>query len=258
MLEGPRDQLSRAASRLAQTAGLASLELSAGVVAFAYCTVGAAVEVALREATQDCLLQLRNVSPTSLTTTQLAASAESAFVSFIDAERVRGRFDVKRAVELRQQLVQTIRGTSYLAPAPSVITTSGVPSREHFRLFFQLATDGIDPRGPGASPPLPRLIGRIDQIRGPRNDFAHECVDPINHEFVVGNAHTHAGLATRVAELQTVIRELEQLFDVLELACWSLRHVVAGHPRTSAPGHLTWWRNRLRGADAWIRTKSAR
>jgi hypothetical protein len=256
VLDSPRNQLSRTASRLTQTAGLVSLDLASEVVASAYGAIGAAVEVALREATQELLDQLRGVAPHTLSPPQVAASAESVFTAFMDAERARGRFDVDRALKLRAELVRSVRSSSQPPRAPSVIIASGVPGRDHFRAFFELATGGVDPRGTGATPPLPRLIGRVDQIRGPRNDFAHECADPSKHELVVGQSQDHAGLAGRVAELQTVIVELGELLDVLELACGSLRHVVAGHSRTTAPGHRPWWQNWLRKGRLWMRDKA--
>jgi hypothetical protein len=99
---------------------------------------------------------------------------------------------------------------------------------------------------PGASPPLSRLVGRVNQMRGPRNDFAHECSDPTQHELVVGRTRDVAGLSGEVAKLQTVIADLQVLMDVLELACTSLRYTLAGHPRATAPGRLRWWQNRAR------------
>jgi hypothetical protein len=126
------------------------------------------------------------------------------------------------------------------------LTMSGVPHREHFRIFFEIATNGSDPRGTGASPPLPRLVGRVDQVRGPRNDFAHECSDPTEHELVVGRTRDIAGLGSEVAKLQTVIADLHVLLDVIELAGANLQHTLAGRPSASAPGRRSWWQNRAR------------
>lgn len=249
MLESSRRQLSRVSSRLTQTAGLTSLDLAAEVVAFAYCSIAAAVEVALQEVTDDVVSQLRTPAPHALSPVQFATVAESTFTAFADGERARGRFAVKRAIELRTELVRAVRATTHPAPAPSVIVRTGVPSREHFRLFFEIATGGADPRGPGASPPLPRLIGRVDQIRGPRNDFAHECADPTEHELVVGRSRDMTGLNGEVTDLQDAIADFEALLTVLELACQTLRHSLAGHPHATAPGRHRWWQNRAR----WLR-----
>lgn len=246
MLESSRQQLSRIASRLTQTAGLTSLDLAAEVVAFAYGSMAAAVEVALNEAIEDVLGQLRTPAPHVLSPVQFAAAAESTFAAFADGERKRSRFAVQRAIELRSEVVRTVRGLTHPPAAPSVVAMSGVPHAEHFRVFFEIATNGVDPRGAGASPPLPRLVGRVNQIRGPRNDFAHECSDPTQHELVVGRTRDVAGLSGEVAKLQSVIGELQALLDVVELACTNLRHTLAGRPRATAPGRLRWWQNRAR------------
>lgn len=246
MLESSRQQLSRVSSRLAQTAGLTSLELAAEVVAFAYGSVGAAVEVALEEAVEDVLRQLRAPAPHSLTPVQFAAVGESTFNAFADGERARGRYAVERAIELRRDLVRAVRAGSHPPPAPSVLTSSGIPDREHFRLFFQVATNGADPRGLGAYPPLARLVGRVNQIRGPRNDFAHECSDPTEHELVVGRTRDMAGLNGEVAKLQAAIADLQVLLDVIEMACGALRHALAGRPPATSPGHRRWWQNGVR------------
>jgi hypothetical protein len=237
MLDGPRRQLSRISSRLAQTAGLTSLDLAAEVVAFSYGSIAAAVETGLHEATRDVMAQLRTPAPHALSPAQFAAVAESTFAAFSDGERVRGRFEVKRAFALRSEIVRAVRATTHPPPAPSVITTAGVPKREHFQLFFEVATNGVDPRGAGTSPSLGRLIGRVDQIRGSRNDFAHECADPSEHELVVGRTRDMAGLSQEVAKLHDIIDDLQKLLDVLELACGSLRHSLAGQPLATALRH---------------------
>lgn len=246
MLASSRQQLSRTSSRLTQTAGLTSLDLGAEVVAFAYGAVGAAVEVALKEAIDDALGQLRGPAPHTLSPVQFAAAAEATFAAFADGERTRGRFAVKRAIELRRDFVRDVRGVAHRPPAPSVVTMSGVPHPEHFSIFFEITTNGTDPRGGGASPPLPRLVGRVNQVRGPRNDFAHECSDPTQHELVVGRTRDLPGLSGEVAKLQTVIADLQVLMDVLELACAHLCHRLAGRPPATAPGRRRWWQNRAR------------
>jgi len=239
MLEVPRQQLSRASSRLAQTAGLASLDLAAEVVAFSYGSVCAAIQAAHREACGDAVRRLRVPAPNGLSPVQVAVVAESSFAAFSDGERSRGRFSVGQAMHLRRDLVAALTGVLAMPPAPPVLTTSGLPTREHFRFFFAITVDGVDPRGSNASPPLPQLLGRVDQMRGPRNDFAHECVDPTQHELVVGRTQDLAGLSGEVAKLQAAISDLLVLFDVLELACATLAATLAGNP--PAVGSDRWW-----------------
>jgi len=94
----------------------------------------------------DVVSQLRAPAPHALTPVQVAAVAESSFAAFADGERMRGRFAVGRAIELRSEIVRTVRGAAHPPPAPSVITMSGVPDREHFRIFFEIATNAVDPR----------------------------------------------------------------------------------------------------------------
>ena len=238
MLESSREQLSRVSSRLAQTAGLTSLDLAAEVVAFSYGAIGAAVEVALNEAMKDVLPRLRVPAPHALTDEQLAAAAEASFVGFTDGERMRGQYDVKKAVDLRAALIRSLRGHSSLAPTESVVTMSGVPDLAHIWMFFTITTNGDDPRGPLAVPPLSRLVGRVNQIRGPRNDFAHECSDPTEHELVVGRTRDAAGLASEVAKLQAAVADLEELVDVFESACTQLARAVSGLPPAV---ELRWW-----------------
>lgn len=246
MLESPRQQLSRATSRLTQTAGLTSLELAADVVAFAYGTVAASVQVAIGEVVDDALTQLRVPAPSALTPVQFAVTAESTFAAFSDGERARGRFAMERGIELRRDFTNAVRGSVRPSATPSLLTMSGVPHPAHFRLFFQITTNGDDPRGPGAFPPLERLVGRVGQLRGPRNDFAHECADPTQHQSVVGRSQDLAGLSGKVSELQIVIADLAILMDVLELACSRLRYTLAGHPPATAPGRRHQWQNYAR------------
>jgi hypothetical protein len=246
MLESSRSQLSRVSSRLTQTAGLTNVDLAAEVVAFSYGAIGAAVEVALEDSIDNVIGQLRGSPPHALTPAQVAASAESTFTAFLAGEQSRGRFAAEKAIQLRTELIKTVRGSTHPAHAPSMITMSGVPHLEHFRAFFDVATNGADPRGPLAQPSLQQLIGRIGQIRGPRNDFAHDCSDPTQHELVVGRTRDLPGLAGEVAKLQQAIADLLLLVDVLELACTALGHALAGHPPATAPGREPWWRNGAR------------
>lgn len=238
MLESSRAQLARVTSRLTQTAGVTSLDLAAEVVAFSYGAIGAAIEVALQEAMDDVLPRLRTCAPHRLTPEQLAAAAEGPFVAFWDGERMRGRHAVDRAHEIRTELVRSLRGVQQLPATKSVVTTSGVPDRQHFRIFFAITTGGQDPRGALAAPPLNRLVGRVNQVKGPRNDFAHECVDPTDHDFVVGRTRDAAGLASEVSKLQNATSDLVVLLDVIELACSNLASTLSGH----APARrLRWW-----------------
>lgn len=224
MLEGPRDQLARVSSRLAQAGGLSSVALAAEVVAYAYVAVGAALETALKESVEAALETLEGTNASLLSPFQLAAISEPSFMSLFDGERQRSRYDVKRALELRTDLVETLRAGS-VRPGESnrsVLIMTGVPSRDHFKAFFAMCTGGGDPREAGASPPLERLVGRVDQVRGPRRDFAHECVDPTDHPMVLGSSLTPSGLAGAVDRLQEVVVELTELLDVLERACTHL------------------------------------
>lgn len=238
VLESSREQLSRVSSRLAQTAGLTSLDLAAEVVAFSYGAISAAIEVALIEVVEDTLLRLRGHPPQALTPEQLAAVGEASFAAFLDRERARSRFDVKRAFDGRTTLIRSHRSAGHLSAVGSVITLTGVPDREHFHIFFSIATGGRDPRGPLAKPPLNQLVGRVNQIRGPRNDFAHECADPTGHDLVVGRTRDAQGMANEVAKLQAAIGDLLSLLEVLELACRELAASLAGLP---AAKRLRWW-----------------
>ena len=246
MLDSSRQQLSRVSSRLTQTAGLTRLDLAAEVVAFAYGAIGAAIEVALREATEDVLQQLRAPAPHALTPVQFAAVAESTFTAFAAGEKARGRFAVRKAIDLRSAVVQAVRAATHPPPAPSVITMTGVPTPDHFHLFFEIATAGIDPRGIGAQPPLPRLIARINDIRGPRNDFAHDCADPTEHQLVVGRSQDMTGLRQMVAHLRSVIADLETLVDVIELACDFLKNSQVGQAPARSVSRPRRWQNPVR------------
>ena len=220
-LTAQRDQLSRISSRLKQLGGLASLELAWEVFAFSHVGVSAALESAFREASNDAMDKLRSRRYSELDAVQLAAVAESSFVAFYNAERSRHRFDPKRAVRMREALVRELRGLESRPARRSVLEATGIPGRDHFRLFFEIATGGTDPRS-NPSSPLPRLVGRVNEVRGPRNIFAHECVEPSRHEFASGQGTDWGALASAVHSLETVITDLHQLFDALEAACQSL------------------------------------
>lgn len=227
MLDGPRDQVARISSRLSQAGGLSSLELAAEVVAYAYVALGAAIESALKESVEEVLRQLQTAAPSSLSSRQLAAVSEARFMAFRDAERQRGRHDLNRALGVRSDLVTALRATVPVGVGgKSILVMTGVPGRDHFEAFLQVATGGVDPRGTGSSPPLGQLIGRVDQIRGPRRDFAHECVDPTSHPLILDSSLDSAELAKAVQRLLDVIPELEELLNVLEQACTNLASVV--------------------------------
>jgi len=235
MLDAPRAQLERISSRLAQTAGLESLELAAEIVAFSYVAAGAALEAALKEAIDAALQHLRQAARPTLSPIQTAAVSEASFESFTTAERVRGRHDVQRAMTLRVHLVAELRGDTLRDAAPSVIQMTGVPHADHFQLFFRLATDGEDPRGVVASPPLARLVGRVRQVRGPRNDFAHDCADPTQHQLVIGRSLELTGLPDVVEGLQVALVELQILLDVLEQSCDVLAQKLIAPPDEAQP-----------------------
>jgi hypothetical protein len=222
-LTAPRDQLSRISSRLKQLGGLASLELAWEMLAFAHVGVSAALEAAFSEATNDAFQKLRSRSYTVLSAPQVAAIAESSFIGFFDAERARGTFKPDRALGIREDLVEEIRGLrSRPGGTKSVLEKTGVPDRDHFRLFFKVVTGGSDPRTRNVTAPLERLVGRVNEIAGPRNVFAHECAEPSTHEFVVGSGSDWGALAASIAALDLVIADLHELFDALEAACEAL------------------------------------
>ena len=221
-LTAPRDQLSRISSRLKQLGGLASLELAWEVLAYSYVGVSAAVESAFSQASSDAMRKLRAREFSRLNPTQLAAVAESSFIAFYDAERARRRYDPSRAMAMRELLVSEIRGSEARSPRKSVLESTGIPGREHFRLFFQVATGGMDPRGANNGAPLARLVGRINEIGGPRNVFAHECAEPSQYEFLAGQGTDWGALASAVSALENVIGDLQELFDALEAACATL------------------------------------
>ncbi len=221
-LTGPRDQLSRISSRLKQLGGLASLDLAWEVLAYSYVGVAAALEAAFSQAADDAIQKLRARSFSELNPTQLAAVAESSFVAFYDAERSRRRFDPRKAMAMRELLIQELRGAGSRSPRSSVLESTGIPGREHFRLFFQVATGGVDPRGPNQNAPLARLVGRLNEVGGPRNVFAHECAEPSQYEFLAGQGTDWGALATAVAALENVIADLHELLDALEAACTNL------------------------------------
>jgi hypothetical protein len=218
-LTTPRDQLSRISSRLKQLGGLASLELAWEMLAFSHVGVSAALETAFAQAAANVLVKLRSRPYAALSPSQVAAVAESSFTSFFASERMRGRFRPDRAMDIRVGLVEEIRGLRIRGGTKSVLEDTGVPDREHFRLFFQIATGGVDPRGPVVGAPLERLVGRVNQIAGPRNTFAHECANPGDYQFVAGSGSDWGALAAAISGLEMVIADLHQLMDALEAAC---------------------------------------
>lgn len=218
-LTAPRDQLSRISSRLKQLGGLASLGLAWEVLAYSYVGVSAAVESAFRQASNDAMCKLREQAFSNLSPTQLAAVAEASFVAFYDAERARGRYDPQRAMAMRELLVMELRGSEVRSARRSVLESTGIPGRDHFHLFFQIATGGEDPREGNSGAPLPRLVGRLSEIRGPRNVFAHECAEPSQYEFLADQGTDWGALAAAVSALENVIADLYELFDALEAAC---------------------------------------
>ncbi len=134
MLDASRVQLERISARLAQSAGLPSLELAAEVVAFSYVAAGAALEVALNEAMASALGYLRTAPRAALSDIQVAAVSESSFEAFVSSERTRGRHDLARAIALRVNLVSELRGDVVPSDAPSVMQMTGVPHPDHFRM----------------------------------------------------------------------------------------------------------------------------
>jgi hypothetical protein len=221
-LSVPRDQLSRISSRLKQLGGLASIELAWEMLAFAHVGVSAALEAAFSEATADSFSRLRARPYATLSSAQVAAIAESSFTAFFDSERARGALKPGKAMEIRETLIEEIRGLRTRGGTRSVLEATGVPAREHFRQFFNIVTGGADPRGPDSRAPLERLVGRVNEIAGPRNVFAHECAEPSQYEFVAGSGSDWGALAAGIAALEAVIADFHQLFDALEAACNAL------------------------------------
>jgi hypothetical protein len=221
-LSAPRDQLSRISSRLKQIGGLASLELAWEIFAFAHVGVSAAIEEAFSQASQDVMEKLRGRPYSSLSAAQLSAVAEASFRAFYDAERTRSRFDPKKAITMRESLVEELRGSQFRNGGKSVLEATGIPGRDHFRLFFQVATGGVDPRLSSATAPLERLVGRVNQIGGPRNVFAHECAEPSQYGFIAGGGNDWGALASAINALEVAITDLHELFDALEAACAGL------------------------------------
>jgi hypothetical protein len=222
MLDAPRQQLARVSSRLTHASGLSSIELAADLIAFGYVATSAALETALTEAVATATERLQQMNRSSLTPVQLAAVTEAGFIAFRDGERARGRHDVKRAMSLRANLAEELRGERIRGKASSALETTGTPHPEHFRLFLQLTTGGADPRGSDADPPLGRLVARVAQIRGPRGDFAHGCVEAASHPLVVGRGLPEDGLASSVRAMQEALGDLQKLLHVLELCCLAL------------------------------------
>jgi hypothetical protein len=214
--------LSRISSRLKQLGGLASLELAWEVFAFSHVGVSAAVEEAFSLASRDAMKKLRSREYSTLSPPQLAAVAESSFIAFYDAERARGRFNPKSAMKMREALVEELRGSQTRPSRKSVLEGTGVPGREHFHLFFEVVAGGVDPRGASAAAPLARLVGRVNELGGPRNVFAHECVEPSEYQFVAGKGSDWGALASAIRAMETLIADLHQLFDALEVACEAL------------------------------------
>jgi hypothetical protein len=221
-LTEPRDQLSRVSARLKQLGGLESPELAWEVFAFSHVGVSAALESAFTQASRFATEKLRAKEYSALAAAQLAVVAESSFIAFFDGERVRDRRNPKKALKVREALVTELRGIGEPRSGTKSVLQSGNPGRDHFRLFFEIVSGGEDPRGPDARPPLPRLVNRVDQIRGPRNAFAHECVEPSQYEFVAGKGNDRSALVSAVAALEAVIADLVGLFDALEAACAGL------------------------------------
>ena len=221
-LAEPRDQLSRISARLKQLGGLESPELAWEVFAFSHVGVSAALESAFSQASRFATEKLRTKEYSALVPSQIAVVAESSFVAFFDGESARDRRNPKKAMKVRETLVGELRGIGKARRAQKSVLQSGSPGRDHFRLFFEIVSGGDDPRGPDAFPPLPRLVSRVDQIRGPRNAFAHECVEPSQYEFVAGKGNDRSALASAVAALEVVIADLFDLFAALEAACAGL------------------------------------
>lgn len=218
-LTAPRDQLSRISSRLMQVGGLSNLDIAWELFAFSHVAVSAAIESAFTQASTEAMNRLRARPMSTLTPTQVAAIAEASFVSFLAAEQARGRFKPRRAIEIRELLVEELRGNEVRIPRPSVLEKSGVPSRDHFRLFFAITTEGKDPRESTEGAPLERLVGRLNQISGPRHVFAHECAEPSDYAFAAGLESDRDALSSAVSALEEAISDLFLLFDALEAAC---------------------------------------
>lgn len=176
------------------------------------------MEAALTEALGVVLEVLHTAPRSRMTSAQIAILLEPAFRAYAMGEASRKRRDVSRAHKLRSRLVDDVRGDEIRAIGPTVLEETGVPHAEHFRIFFSLTTGGRDPRGSAADPPLPRLVGRLAQLRGPRNDFAHECVAPLRHPIVTGGGE-EPEIHSAIGTLQLIIAELTTLLDVVELAC---------------------------------------
>lgn len=219
LLTAPRDQLSRISSRLMQVGGLSNLDVAWELFAFSHVAVSAAIESAFSQAVTEAMNRLRERPTSSLSSTQVAAITEASFVSFLGAEQARGRFKPNRAMAIRALLVDEIRGHEVRIPRPSVLEKSGIPSRDHFRLFFAITTGGKDPREANDGAPLERLVGRINQVAGPRHVFAHECAEPSQYEFAAGVESDRNALAAAVSALEEAISDLLLLFDALEAAC---------------------------------------
>jgi hypothetical protein len=198
------------------------LELAWEVFAFSHVGVSAAVEEAFSQASRDAMDKLRAREYSTLSPPQLAAVAESSFIAFYDAERARGRFNPKSAMRIRETLVEELRGARTRPSRKSVLEGTGIPGRDHFRLFFEVVTGGADPRGSSPAAPLARLVGRVNELGGPRNVFAHECAEPSEYQFVAGKGTDWGALGSAVRAMEALIADLHQLFDALEAACEAL------------------------------------